>query len=284
MCSVQQLWDIPGQSRLRHVHLVHALFLGRKIVSRKKFTCAYIQDPENKDVYVPFVHSKARVHFEDVELQRGLLLVCSVIKNLKTGKQVLSSLVVDLWQQKQQQGDQFSFRDSELDFAPHGKGTMSLGVVTGSIPFDSDVAVKDTTVEREDDVGVNGHTKEKQVARMTISTIGTVPAEAWDRKRCDSDHPAAKEASTISTKTKTRRAGIHSGASGNDVTGASSSGGGGGTGGSLFPTEEVFEGAGREAGLQCWRVASSSSCSEEGDGAQKSWSLASMHCVDTEVL
>jgi hypothetical protein len=116
-CSVQLLWDIPGQgssssgsgsssssggssggsSKLRHVHLVHALFLGRKIVSRKKFTCAYVPDKKNKAVFVPHDAKKAQVVFEGVTVQPGLLLVTSVIKILKSGKQVLSSLVVDLW-------------------------------------------------------------------------------------------------------------------------------------------------------------------------------------------
>ena len=124
-CLVHSLWDFPGQSKVKHVHLVHTLFLGRKVVSRKKFAIAYVQDKKKRDVFIPHDSGKAEVTFDEVEVQEGLLLVTSVVKNLKKGKQVLSSLVVDLWDVHY---NNIATVNKELDFAPHGKGIVTLRI------------------------------------------------------------------------------------------------------------------------------------------------------------
>lgn len=251
-CSVQQLWDIPGQSRLRHVHLVHALFLGRKIVSRKKFTCAYIQDPADEAVFVPFVPKKSRVLFEDVDVQPGLLLVCSVIKNLKTGKQVLSSLVVDLWQ-AMQDGEALFF-NKELDFAPHGKGSMTLDMSQRHLASFSDIKKNDFFMAGDGDKlsgpdpNANGHAEEKKQPRTTISTIGTVRPEEWDSEKrrkpvatsaVQGVQEQEKQMVLDRTFSPVSRSALRRSNSG--------------SGANMF-SEDAFIGAGCEAGLQCWSV------------------------------
>lgn len=271
MCSVQQLWDIPGQSRLRHVHLVHALFLGRKIVSRKKFTCAYIQDPADEEAFVPFVSKKSRVLFEGVEVQPGLLLVCSVIKNLKTGKQVLSSLVVDLWQA--QQDSEAPFFNKELEFAPHGKGSMSLEMVASSADItargDGVTAATSGTGRTDPD-----HSSEKQ-PRMTISTIGTVHPEDWDsarprRRREEGKTPPlrAQEVQPPTQETRLERSPVARQAG---LLRCNSGG--------FLPAEIAFAEVGQTEGLLCWRVVLPSISRTNGE-----WSAASLASEGVQVI